>query len=158
MQAQLYHNSLVTASVNIGHSRPISLKNYNIFKSIIIASLNRQFCQPITCWKFCIQYTTTNPWFLSNFVVWFVAKLELLVFHSKNSTKNTHFCRHFFNRKFFLKQEVHICRKREVQYLTLVGNDFCSSLRRPRYSLFIQSKFDESTVSLLVSVSDRNSG
>ena len=53
----------------------------------------------------------------------------------KEFTKKTHFCRHFFNRKIFLKQTVHNSRKRQVQYLTLVGKDSCSSLRRPRYRL-----------------------
>ena len=56
-----------------------------------------------------------------------------------NSTKNTHFCRHFFNRKIFLKQTVHNSRKLQVQYLTLVSNDSRSSLRRPHYSLFIRA-------------------
>ena len=55
------------------------------------------------------------------------------------STKNTHFCRHFFNRKIFLKQTVYNSRKIQVQYLTLVGNDSRSSLRRPRYSFFIRA-------------------
>lgn len=56
-----------------------------------------------------------------------------------NSTKNTHFCRHFLIEKSFLKQTLHNSRKLQVQYLTLVGNDSRSSLCRPRYSLFIRA-------------------
>ena len=44
----------------------------------------------------------------------------------------------FLNRKILLKQTVHNSRKRQVQYLTLVGNSR-SSLRRPLFSLFIRA-------------------
>ena len=56
-----------------------------------------------------------------------------------NSTKNKHFCRHFLIEKSFQNKQFTIPENFQVQYLTLVSNDFRSSLRRPRYSLFIRA-------------------
>ena len=56
-----------------------------------------------------------------------------------NSTKNRHFCCHFLIEKSFQNRQFTILENSQVQYLTLVSNDSSSSLRRPRYSLFIRA-------------------
>ena len=56
-----------------------------------------------------------------------------------NSTKNRQFCRYLLIEKSFQNKKVNNSRKRQVLYLTLVSNDSRSSLRRPRYSLFIRA-------------------
>ena len=50
-------NPFPTGSLNIVRT----LKSCNIFWSKTKASINRQFCQQITCSKVCIQYTSKNP-------------------------------------------------------------------------------------------------
>ena len=127
-------NSLVTASVNFVSSGMLTLKSCNIFKSVNKASMNGRFCQSIICSYVCIQYYSKNSLFLSNFIGLNCSKIRNACFPTPGIAP-----KHALLSSAFAKQTVCNFRKRQVQYLTLVGNDSRSSLRRPSYSFFIRA-------------------
>ena len=67
----------------------------------------------------------------------------MLVFRLQEQHQNHALLSSFFNRNCFSKQTVCNSRKLQVHYLALVGNDSRSSLRRQRYSLFIDDDDDD---------------
>ena len=101
--------SLLSVSVNISMSGSKSLKGYNIFKSIIKASLNRKFCQPIT--SIAEIFASNTPAKILDFcpISWFdCRKIRIACFPTPGTAPKTRTFVVIFQyfRKIFLRQTV----------------------------------------------------